>query len=137
MTVTATAIFPQLAEISCATATAANTTWTDSPDDDVLLWTAGNDGSEIHRVTCAPRATCTAGWVGLYVSPDSGTTFYLYDSLAVAANTVSTTVLPIQLVFSLITPTTPLIMGPGDLLHFAYTIVLADGMTATAQGYHY
>lgn len=137
MTVTATAIFPQLAEMSCATVTAANTTWTDSPDDDVLLWTADADGSEIHSVSCLPRATCTAGWAGLYVSPDAGTTFYLFDAIDVAANTVSTTVKPEPLIFTRITPTTPLILGPLDLLHFAYTIVLADGMTATALGYQY
>tara|TARA_R110000824_G_scaffold154693_1_gene326868 strand:+ start:7852 stop:8265 length:414 start_codon:yes stop_codon:yes gene_type:complete len=137
MAVTNTGIFVQAPLTAVGIVTAANTTWTSSPDDVVTLLTAGSDGARVHRVAGIPRATITAGFMSLYVSIDGGSNKLLAFAEGVAANTVSTTSTPVLVPFSAITEAAPLILGPADILYAGYSIAVSDGFSFIADYYNY
>lgn len=133
MAKTFTAPFGQTPKTNFAVCAAANTTLTGSPDDTVLLVTAGSDGAILTRLTCIPRVTATASVAYLYLSKDSGTTQTMIDSVTIAADTVSTTDLPALIVFPQYSETTPLRLEAADRLYVGVSVAFADGIAFRAE----
>lgn len=84
-------ITPQTPKSAIAVATTANTTYTDTPTNSVLLMTAGANGARVTKLSALARATNTATELQLYVSYDSGTTKQLIRSVLMSAYTVAQT----------------------------------------------
>jgi hypothetical protein len=133
MAKTFTAPFAQTPKTNFAVCVAANTTLTGSPDDTVLLCTAGSDGAIVTRITCIPRVTLTAAVAYLYISKDSGTTQTMIDAVTLAADTVSTTDLPLLVVFTQYSETTPLRLEAADRLYVGISVAFADGVAFRAE----
>lgn len=90
-TLTNTAAFAQYRRIYSAVTTTANTTLTASPTNTALLYVAGPDGSLITRIFSVPRATLsTDTQIQLFLSPDGGTTNYLFNTAELPAVTIGT-----------------------------------------------
>lgn len=89
MPVTANSIItPQTPKSNVVGLTTANTTFTTSPTNTVLLVTAGVNGSRVTRLWAVPLEQInTANNIQLYRSYDGGTTKYLYDSKLMATVT--------------------------------------------------
>lgn len=89
MPVTANSIItPQTPKSNVVGLTTANTTFTTSPTNTVLLVTAGVNGSRVTRLWAVPLEQInTANNIQLYRSYDGGTTKYLYDSKLMATIT--------------------------------------------------
>ena len=130
---TFTAPFGQTPKTSYGTSVAANTTLTDSPDDTVLCCTAGANGAIVTRITVIPRVTLTASVGYLYLSKDGGTTKILIDAVTLAADTVSTTDLPLLVVFTQYSETTPLRLEASDRLYFGCSVVFTDGVVCRVE----
>lgn len=130
---TATPNFAQAPKTATAVATAANTTLTDSPDDTVLLFTAGSAGSVIHKVSAIARATNSATVLYLYVSADGGTTQRLVSAVEADAETLSTTDGPSVIDFGY-TETAPLVLAAGERLYCAASMALTEGWVFRAEG---
>ena len=133
MAKTFTAPFAQTPKCVTAVATAANTTLTDTPNNTVLLATAGADGCIVTRIDATPRATVTAGVLYLYHSADAGTTKRMIDQLTMSAATVSTTVAASSYSFGKYTETTPLRLAATDRLYVGCSIAVADGVVFRAE----
>jgi hypothetical protein len=133
MAKTFTAPFAQTPKCVTAVCTAANTTLTDSPDDTVLLVTAGADGSIVTRIDATPRATVTAGVLYLYHSADAGTTRRLIDQVTMPADTVSTTDPGASVSFSKYSETAPLRLAASDRLYVGCSIAVTDGVVFRAE----
>lgn len=132
MAMTNTAVFPQTPKTAYAVTTAANTTWTDAPNNAVSLLTAGANGAEVTSLTVTPRATCTATAAHLYLSKDSGTTKRLIRSALLPADTVSTTDPPATTDFGF-GNAAPLRLAAGDVLYVGAAVALTDGFSWVAQ----
>jgi hypothetical protein len=89
MPVTANSIItPQTPKSNVVGLTTANTTFTTSPTNTVLLVTAGVNGARVTRLWAVPLEQInTANNIQLYRSYDGGTTKYLYDSKLMATVT--------------------------------------------------
>lgn len=74
-----------------AQVTTANTN-RDGSGTPVLIFTPGANGSKIEEIVVEAVGTTTAGMVRIFVSPDSGTTYRLFDEIPVVAFTPSGTV---------------------------------------------
>lgn len=103
MAKTFTPPFTQDANIGYATIAAANTA-RDGSGSVVTIFTAGADDAFVKRVTFIP-AQATAAAVGakvfcLFISPDSGTTWYFFNEIALATSTPSTTAVATKAVIS-------------------------------------
>lgn len=123
-----------------ATISAANTAF-DGTGTIVTVFVAGASGARIERVVVEATATTTAGLVNLFVGSDSAantaTNVHLYDTVAVTANTSSTTNPPFTATRADVTASDkwPLILGPGQTLRASTTI--AQGFRVTAVGGDY
>lgn len=92
MAVTANSIVtPQTPKSGFAALTTANTTFTTSPTNTVLLVTAGANGARLTRLEFIPLETVTANALQWYRSIDAGTTKYLAGMAAGGSDTVSGT----------------------------------------------
>ena len=92
MAVTAnSAVLPQAVTGGTAVATTANTTYTDTPTNTVLLVSSATNGQIITKLTALARATVTATELQLFVSPDGGTTKRFVGSKLMAAYPVAAT----------------------------------------------
>ena len=92
MAVTAnSAVLPQAVTGGTAVATTANTTYTDTPTNTVLLVSSATNGQIITKLTALARATVTATELQLFVSPDGGTTKRYAGSKLMAAYPVAAT----------------------------------------------
>ncbi|MCM8738277.1 hypothetical protein M5E06_29555 [Azospirillum sp. A1-3] len=141
------AIFPQLSFGVSAVVTGANTTLSDTPDANavelVLPATVETDGAQLVALWALPRATCSATVLYLYRSLDGGTTKRLIATAAVAADTVSTTDAPAEVVFKLkgasISESNPLYLPPGSgvgktRLYVGASVALAAGWAISGDG---
>ena len=95
--------FTQDPNIGLATLTSANTA-RDGSGAITTIFTAGADDSYVKRVTFIP-AQATGAAVGakvfcLFISPDSGTTWYFYNEVALTTSTPSTTAIAIKAIMS-------------------------------------
>lgn len=136
MAVTANSIItPQTPVTATAVATTANTTYTDSPTNTVLLLAAQTNGARITRINALARATVTATELQLYVSADSGTTKKLINSTLMSAYTVAATTgqTEIDLGYS---ETTPLILMSTESLYVGIGVT-NTGILFRAEGFAY
>ncbi|TAJ70705.1 MAG: hypothetical protein EPO51_16580 [Phenylobacterium sp.] len=78
-------ITPQTPRSNVANLTTANTTYTTTPTNSVLLVTAGPNGARLIRLAAIPAATVTANQIQMFRSLDGGTTKYFADSTLMAA----------------------------------------------------
>ena len=137
MAVTANSIVtPQALQTETAVATTANSTYTDSPTNSVLLVTAGANGARVIKITAIPRATVTATQLQLYRSPDAGTTKRFFDSEVMAAYTMAQTTqcLPVAFDYS---EDNPLILEANERIYVAIGVTLASGIVFQAEWYDY
>jgi len=92
MAVTANSIVtPQGPQSGFAVLATANTTFTTSPSNSVLLVTAGSNGARLTRLEFIPLETVTANALQWYRSIDAGTTKYLAGMATGGSDTVSGT----------------------------------------------
>lgn len=92
-------ITPQTAKSAVAAVTTANTNFTTTPANAVLLVTAGPDGGRLTRLQAIPQETVTASFMQAYRSKDGGTTKYLAAAATGGSDTVSATDGPIPIDF--------------------------------------
>lgn len=145
MTVSSTAMFPQLPVNLYGVCTAANTTLSDSPDNTtelVLPADIGTDGGQLVGLWAIPRATATATVLRGYISLDNGTTKREFAAELAAADTVSTTDAPtpvhLQYQGSKISPSNPVMLQAGTgasttKLYVSASVALAAGWVFHAQ----
>jgi hypothetical protein len=92
MPVTANSIItPQGPQSGFAVLATANTTFTTTPTNSVLLVTAGANGARLTRLEFIPLETVTANALQWYRSIDAGTTKYLAGMATGGSDTVSGT----------------------------------------------
>jgi hypothetical protein len=92
MTMSANSIItPQTPKSAMAGVTTANTTFTTSPTNTVLLVTAGVNGGRLTRLVAVPLETVTANNLQAYRSIDAGVTRFLAASATGGSDTVSGT----------------------------------------------
>tara|TARA_R110000772_G_scaffold54324_3_gene124065 strand:+ start:443 stop:856 length:414 start_codon:yes stop_codon:yes gene_type:complete len=130
---TFTAPFAQTPKISTGVLTAAGTSVDDDPTNSVLIATAGGDGALLTSLTCIPRVTVTASRINLFVSGDSGSTKRLVSSVLMEAQTVNTTTVTAQTVFTEITETTPMRLEAAERIYMNSAVALSDGIVCTAE----
>ena len=129
---TFTAPFAQTPKLSAVVVTGADDL-TDTPENTVLLETAGADGALLTRLSAMPRATATASSLHLFISQDSGTIKRLVDSALLEAHTIeSTTAVPVT-VFELINETTPIRLEAGDQLYVGSGVALGGGIVFKSE----
>lgn len=119
--------------ITATVVATAVTTITDTPDNSVLLTTAGADGALVTSIGATPRATVTATALYLFVSGDSGTTQRLIASSLMSAHTVAaTTAIPTTTLThpdgTEISETAPLRLEAGERLYVGIGVALAGGI---------
>jgi hypothetical protein len=136
MAVTANSIItPQAPKSNVAALSTANTTYTTSPTNSVLLVTAGANGARVTRLCAIPCATIvTANQIQMFRSIDGGTLKYFGDSAAMATYTMAA---------STEAPTTdfgysddnPLILQPNERLYMAEGQTVAVNVVAEWADY--
>ena len=134
-------VFPQQAFSYQAICVAANTTLTSAPDDTVTLIARANntDGMVVTSLGVIPRVTTTAHNVYIYETVDDSAKV-LIASVAMAANTVSTTSVPVHVPIKHmdgtdVTADKPLILHPDSGLWAGISVAFADGVVVRAQGH--
>ena len=122
MAVTAnSAVLPQAVTGGTAVATTANTTYTDTPTNTVLLVSSATNGQIITKLTALARATVTATELQLFVSPDSGTTKRYVNSKLMAAYTVAATTAQTATDFGF-TVSAPMELAAGESLYVGISV---------------
>ncbi len=128
-------VTPQTPIGATAVATTANSTYTDSPTNSVLLLAAQTNGARISKIIARARATVTATELQLYVSADGGTTKRLIKSTLMGAYTVAQTTGQSNADLGY-TDTLPLILSSSESLYVAIG-VSNTGIVFRAEGYAY
>jgi hypothetical protein len=83
-------ITPQTPKSARAATTTANSTYSTSPTNTVLLVTAGANGARLTRLHAIPTATVTtANQLQVFRSPDGGVTKFFADSAVMATYTMA------------------------------------------------
>lgn len=130
-------VTPQTINVSTGVVTTANTTYSDSPTNTATIFTAGPDGARVTRMTCVPRATCTATLIDIFRDNDgSGTVRRLIQRRLQPAQTIDTTT---------VCPTTdfgyseanPLILRANEKLYASMTVALVGGIVVNVEGSNY
>jgi len=112
-------VTPQAVKSSVVNLTAANSTYTTSPTNAVLLVTAGPNGGRLTKLQAIPcESITTANQIQMFRSNDAGVTKYFADSALVAVYTMAQ---------STEAPTTefgysddnPLILQPNERIYIA------------------
>jgi hypothetical protein len=119
-------ITPQTPRSACVAVSSANTTFSTSPTNTVLLVTAGLNGGRLTRLQAIPLETVTANFLQAYSSPDGGTTKHLVGAATGGSDTVSGTDGPTIIDFGY-SDDNPLMLAPEEELYVA---------TGIAKGYH-
>lgn len=110
-------VTPQAIKSGTAVATTANSTYSDTPTNTVVLITAGLNGARVTRITAIARATVTATELQLYRDGDgTGTAKRLFKSKAMAAYTVAQTTGNTETDFGY-TDAYPLLLAPGEKVY--------------------
>jgi hypothetical protein len=130
-------VTPQTINVSTGVVTTANTTYGDSPTNTVQIFSAGPDGARITRMTCVPRATCTATLIDIFRDNDgSGTVRRLIQRRLQAAQTIDTTTVCPTTDFGY-TEAAPLILRANEKLYASMTVALAGGIVVNVEGSNY
>lgn len=96
----------------------ANTTYTTSPTNTVLLFTAGANGATVSKLVAVPAATVTATQLQVFRSLDTGTTKKLTPPVVGAAYTMAQTTAPTPADFGP-TPSAPWVLAAGEQIYVA------------------
>jgi len=126
-------VTPQTPRSSSGVATAANTSYTDSPANAVVIFTAGVNGARVSRVSVVTRASTTSAEMQLFRDHDgTGTTKRFLRSKTMAAYTVSPTAgqEPADFGYS---DANPLILAANEKLYGA-TGLAGTGFVFTVEG---
>ncbi|MFI4965819.1 MAG: hypothetical protein ACHP9T_10670 [Caulobacterales bacterium] len=129
-------ITPQTPRSSTGVCTIANSTYSDTPTNTVVIFTAGGSGSRVTRITAVGRATVTATELQLYRDGNgSGTAKRLFNSKAMAAYTVAQTTgnTPTDFGYS---DDYPMILASGEILYAAIGVSNA-GVVFSVEGADY
>jgi hypothetical protein len=130
-------VTPQTINVSTGVVTAANTTYSDSPTNTVTIFTAGPDGARVTRMTCLPRATCTATLIDIFRDNDgSGTVRRLIQRRLQPAQTIDTTTVCPTVDFGY-SEASPLILRANEKLYASMTVALAGGIVVNVEGSNY
>jgi hypothetical protein len=130
-------VTPQTINASTGVVTAANTTYGDTPTNTVQIFVAGADGARVTRMTCLPRATCTATLIDIFRDSDgSGTTKRLIQRRLQAAQTIDTTTAAASSDFGY-SEAAPLILRANEKLYASMTVALAGGIVVNVEGSNY
>ena len=98
MTVTNTPIFTQTPKNKFANITATTTDYTGATATNIVtLLTAGENGAKVMEIIVTVPVTSAAGVVQIWVDDAGAGTLRLYDTIPIAAITVSTTVAPYRI----------------------------------------
>jgi len=119
-------ITPQTPKSGFAALSTANTTFSTSPTNTVLLVTAGANGGRLTRLEFIPLETVTANALQWYRSIDGGTTKYLAGTATGGSDTVSGTD-GATTVSGGYSDANPLILQAGERIYVA---------TGISKGYH-
>jgi hypothetical protein len=135
MTVTANSIItpqtPQSNFVACAT---ANSTYTTSPANTVLIVTAGANGARLTKLKAIPLATVTATQLQEFRSADAGATKRFSNSVLMPAYTMAqTTAVPVtDFGYS---DDNPKILQPNEQLFVAIGVTGSIGFEAEWANY--
>ena len=134
MAKTYTAPFAQTPRTSSAVATlAVGSIGTSAPTNVVQVFQAGAEGALVTKLTAIPRATVTASCLYLFLSKDSGASYFLVDSELMGAHTVATTTAIPETKFANISETSPIRLEAGDKLYVGSAVALASGIVFTLE----
>ncbi len=111
-------ITPQTPKSAACAVTTANTTFSTSPSNTVLLVTAGANGARLTRLIAIPLETVTANFLQAYRSTDAGATKYLTAAATGGSDTVSGTDGPAIVDFGF-SDTNPMILQANERLYVA------------------
>lgn len=128
-------ITPQTPIAATAVATTANTNYTDTPTNSVLLLAEQTNGARITKIVALARASPSATELQLFVSPDGGTTKRLIKSTLMASYTVSQSngQSSIDMAFS---ENNPLVLSSAESLYVAIGVT-NTGIVFRAEGFAY
>jgi hypothetical protein len=130
-------VTPQTINVSTGVVTAANTTYGDTPTNTVQIFAAGPDGARVTRMTCVPRATCTATLIDIFRDNDgSGTVRRLIQRRLQPAQTIDTTTVCPTVDFGY-SEAAPLILRANEKLYASMTVALAGGIVVNVEGSNY
>ena len=130
-------VTPQSINTGTCVVTAANTTYTDSPTNDALLFTAGANGARVTKITAIARSTVgTASKLQIYRSSDGGTTKRWCLTALMNAYTQAATTSQTPTDFGL-TDLNPLLLAPNERLYAASSQANSDGIVFNAEGSNY
>lgn len=128
-------ITPQTPKSNRAATTTANSTYTTTPTNSVLLVTAGANGSRLTRLHAIPTVTVTtANQLQVFRSPDSGTTKYFGDSAVMATYVLAQSTAAPKTDFGY-SDDNPLILLGGETLYVAMGQSQAVNWIAEWQDY--
>lgn len=127
------AVLAQTVTGGTAVTTTANTTYSDTPTNTVLLVASQTNGQIVTKLTALPRATVTATELQLFVSPDGGTTKRFIGSKLMSAYTFSTTTAATATDYGY-TVSAPLELAAGESLYVAQSVTLAGGIVHRYEG---
>ncbi len=112
-------ITPQTPKSAVANVSAANSTYTTSPNNTALLVTAGANGARLTRLHAIPVATVTtANQLQVFRSPDSGTTKRFADSAVMATYAMAQNTAAPKTDFGY-SDDNPMILSAGEALYVA------------------
>ncbi|HEX3887353.1 MAG TPA: hypothetical protein VHW05_07625 [Phenylobacterium sp.] len=112
-------ITPQMPKSAHVATTTANSTYSTTPTNSVLLATAGANGSRLTRLHAIPTATVTtANQLQVFRSLDAGTTKYFADSQAMATYSLTQSTQAPKTDFGY-SDDNPMILAPGEQLWVA------------------
>ena len=127
-------VSPQTPKSALVGVTTANTTFTTSPTNTVLLVTAGANGARLTRLAAIPLETVTANNLQAYRSLDAGTTKYLAAAATGGSDTVSGTDGPAVVDFGF-SDDNPMILQANETIYVATGIAKAYNFIAEWADY--
>ena len=124
-------VLPQDNRIKAAVLTADNASHSSSANM-VKIFDADADGSLLKKVWALPRATVAATKIGLYWSPDNGTTMYLFDSATMAAYTEADGTSATATAFAAMSFDEPIFIPASHSVWAGAWVALASGLVVNA-----
>lgn len=138
MAVTDTPVFGQTPQNHTVVVTSAyDNLDDDTPTNTSVLVTAGTDGALVKRITAVNRSNGVAATLGLFFTPDSGTTIRFLGDILVGTHTISTTAKNPVYDFKNsdlnITPENPMMLQGGEHLRVGISVASTNGWVFWAE----
>jgi hypothetical protein len=127
-------ITPQTPQSNFAACSTANSTYTTSPTNTVLIATAGAAGARLTKLRAIPRATVGATQLQEFRSADAGVTKHFSNSVLMAAYTMAQTT-PAPATDFGYSDDNPKILQPNEQLFVAIGVTGAIGFEAEWANY--